>query len=150
MFQDSWYFRNSNLSHKHLCSWNYLYTYLCQSPKDNFIANILESNFLYTNPSVIRYNKYNIVQFHYNGQFSLNYLQKTPHSSPVRVKFGMNFVGPDSDWYSAWVSAIIYAISYYIGPRYNGTQLYIEIICMPYHIMCYEHHMIMPSLIGTI
>ena len=49
---------------------------------------------------------------------------KDIHSSPVRARYrSVSFVGPASDWYSAWVPANIYAISYYIGPRYNGTRL---------------------------
>ena len=36
----------------------------------------------------------------------------------------MSFVDPVSDWYSASVPVFIYVISYNIGPRYNGTQLY--------------------------
>ena len=38
----------------------------------------------------------------------------------------MSFVDTASEWYSAWVSAIIYIISYYIGARYNGTWLYLR------------------------
>ena len=36
----------------------------------------------------------------------------------------MSFVGPAFDCYSVSVPAIIYAISYYLGPRYNGIRLY--------------------------
>ena len=35
-----------------------------------------------------------------------------------------SFVDSASYWYSPSVPAIIYAISNYIGPRYNGTRLY--------------------------
>ena len=35
----------------------------------------------------------------------------------------MYFVGSNSDLYSAWVSVVMYVISYYIGPS-NGTPLY--------------------------
>ena len=34
-----------------------------------------------------------------------------------------SFVDLASDWYSAWVPAIICAKSYFIGPDYNGTRL---------------------------
>ena len=43
--------------------------------------------------------------------------QNTPHSSPVRVRYGVCFEDPASDWYSASVHAITNAVSYYIGPR---------------------------------
>ena len=43
--------------------------------------------------------------------------KKTPHSSPVRVRYGVSFLDPASDWYSASVLVIIYGISYKIGPR---------------------------------
>ena len=54
----------------------------------------------------------------------LKYSQKTPHSSPVRARYGASFVDSVSDWYSASVPAIMYAICCYIWPRYNGTRLY--------------------------
>ena len=57
-------------------------------------------------------------------RFSHKYLQNKPHSLPVRASYGVSFGGPASDWYPAWVRAIIYAISYYTGPSYNGTQPY--------------------------
>ena len=56
------------------------------------------------------------------------YSQKTPHISPVRARYGVSFVDPASDWYSAWVPATIYVISYYIRPRYKGTRLYIRYV----------------------
>ena len=60
------------------------------------------------------------------GQFSQKYLQKTPHRSPWRATYGMSFVVSGSDWHSAWVLAMMFAISRYIGLRYNGTRLYIQ------------------------
>ena len=36
----------------------------------------------------------------------------------------MYFVGSNCDSYSASVIAVMYAISCYIGPHYNGTRLY--------------------------
>ena len=63
------------------------------------------------------------VQCRYNMvNFSHKYSQKTPHSSPVRVSYGVSFVNPASDWYWALVFAIIYAIFYYIGLRYNDMR----------------------------
>ena len=59
----------------------------------------------------------------WRSQFSQNYQQKTPHSMPIRACYGVSFVDPASDWYSTSVPAIIYAVSYYIGPCYNSTQL---------------------------
>ena len=43
--------------------------------------------------------------------------QKTPHSSPIRMRYGVSFVDPASDWYHAPVPVIIYVISYNIGPQ---------------------------------
>ena len=39
------------------------------------------------------------------------------------VMYGVSLVEPASDWYSAPVPVIMYAIFYNIGPRYNGTRL---------------------------
>ena len=50
--------------------------------------------------------------------FSHKYSQKTTHGSPVRARFGVSFVDSTSDWYSAWLPAFIYAISYYIGTAF--------------------------------
>ena len=53
----------------------------------------------------------------YNAvNFSYEYQQKTPHSSPVR--------DPATDWLSTAVPAIFNAVSYYIRPRYSDTRLY--------------------------
>ena len=40
--------------------------------------------------------------------------------------FSLDFLDSHSDLYSALVSAVMYAISCYIGPRYNSTQMYID------------------------
>ena len=56
--------------------------------------------------------------------FFHTYSQKTPHSSPVRARYGLSLVHPSSDWYSDSIPVIISAISYNIGPLYNGTRLY--------------------------
>ena len=42
----------------------------------------------------------------------------------ARARYEMSFVDPAFDWYSAWVPAIIYAISHYIGSSNNDTPLY--------------------------
>ena len=42
--------------------------------------------------------------------------------------YGVSLVDPASDWNSASVSAIIYTISYYVGPCYNSTPLYLQIV----------------------
>ena len=65
----------------------------------------------------------NTVRCHYNA-VSKKYHRNIPHSSPVRVRYGVSFVDPASDWYSALVPAISNAICYYIGQRYNGTGMY--------------------------
>ena len=70
-------------------------------------------------------------QCRYNAVCVLKYTPPPPpppHMSSVWARYGwsvfVSFVHPASDWFSARVSAIIYAIYYYIGPRYNGTALY--------------------------
>ena len=67
------------------------------------------------------------VRCHYtcHVQFSQTFSQKTPHSSPVSVRYGVSFVSSKSDLYSIAVIAILCAIS---GPtvlRYNGIWLYL-------------------------
>ena len=59
------------------------------------------------------------------GKFSWKFSLKTTHSAPASESYGLSFVGPHSDLYSASATAVMYTISYYIGPRYNDTQLYI-------------------------
>ena len=49
-----------------------------------------------------------------------------PQLSTQRASYGVSFVDPASDWYSASVPVTIYAVSYYIGPRNNGPLLYIN------------------------
>ena len=43
------------------------------------------------------------------------------HISPLRERYVMYFVGSNCDLYAASVTAAMYAISCYVGPRYNGT-----------------------------
>ena len=67
------------------------------------------------------------VRCRYNAvSFLTNIHKNTPHSSPVMAKYGVSFVDPASDWYSASVSVIIYVISYNTGPCYNGNQLHLN------------------------
>ena len=40
-----------------------------------------------------------------------------------RARCGVSFVGQNSDIYSASVTEVVYAVSCYIGLRYNGTQV---------------------------
>ena len=61
-----------------------------------------------------RYNAVNIVK---------NIHERHPIARPLGRGMGVSFVNPASGSYSARVPVIIYAISYYIGPRYNGTRL---------------------------
>ena len=55
--------------------------------------------------------------------------------------YGLSSVDPASDWYSASVPAIIYAISYNIEPRYDGTRLYKEFLISVLNIdtVLYKH-----------
>ena len=65
------------------------------------------------------------------SQFSPKSSQKAPHSLPIRASYEVYFVGPNSDLYSASVTTVMNAISHYIGPCYNGTQLCILQIPKP-------------------
>ena len=56
--------------------------------------------------------------------FSQIFSQNTSHISPIRARYGMYFVDSNSDLYFASVTAVMFAISSYIGPCYNGTWLY--------------------------
>ena len=58
------------------------------------------------------------------SQFYPKFSQKTHHSSPVRMRYGVCFVDLISDLYSVPVTAVMYVIYCYIG-RYNSTWLYI-------------------------
>ena len=61
----------------------------------------------------------------YNAVNFLQNCQKTSHSSLTSARYGMYFLGLNLDLYSASVTAVIYEISCYIGPRFNSTPLYI-------------------------
>ena len=70
----------------------------------------------------------------YNTVNFLKYSQKTPHSSPIRVRYGVSFVDPASDWYHASVHVSIYEIFYNIRLHYNGTRLYLLQVCEWWYI----------------
>ena len=57
------------------------------------------------------------------SQFSHKYSQKSPHSSPIRVRYGLSFMDPASDGHSTSDPVIIHVISYNTGPHYNGTTV---------------------------
>ena len=59
------------------------------------------------------------------GNFLSKYSRKARHSSPVRARYGVSFVGSAADWYSASISPVICTISCYIRPRYIGTRPYL-------------------------
>ena len=65
---------------------------------------------------------------------SQKYSIKKPHSSPAWARYGVSFVGSNSDLYSTSVTAVLYVISCYIGPCYKGTWLYIDLIQQSYDI----------------
>ena len=69
--------------------------------------------------------RYNAVNFHTNIHKRHPIVQW-----PVRARYGVSFVDAPFDWHSDSVPAIIYAQSYYIGPRYNGTRLYLDGLCV--------------------
>ena len=60
------------------------------------------------------------------GQFSQKSSWKAPHSSAIRVSYGVSFVISNSDLYSVLVSSVMYVISRYFEPCYNGTRLYYD------------------------
>ena len=64
-------------------------------------------------------------------QLLAKYFQSTYHSSPVRTRYRVSFVGLKSDSCLASVTAVLYAISYHIWPCYNGTNCPItnKLIC---------------------
>ena len=65
------------------------------------------------------------VRCRYNAlNFLTNIHKKRPIARPLGRGMGC-FCDPASDWYSASVPVIFYVISYNVGPRYNGTQLYL-------------------------
>ena len=70
----------------------------------------------------------------WGAQFSPKSSQNTSHTSPVRARYGMYFVGLNCDSYPASVTAVMYAISCYIGMCYNGTELY---VCIYIYIYIY-------------
>ena len=57
--------------------------------------------------------RFTSVQCHYKAVIYLTNIHKD-NSSLVKARYGVSFMGPPSDWYSASVPAIIYAISYQI------------------------------------
>ena len=58
--------------------------------------------------------------------FFTNSPQQTPHSSPVRTKYGVSVVNTNSDLCSASVTRVLYTISCWIRPCYKGTRLYMK------------------------
>ena len=67
---------------------------------------------------------------------AVNFLQNMYKRHPIARPLGRGIgvwgilLDPAYDWYSARVPTIIYAISYHIGPRYSGTQLYMFFIVL--------------------
>ena len=64
--------------------------------------------------------------------FFTQFSHRSCHSSSVRAWYGVSFVFLSPDLYSsASITAVIYAVSRYIGSRYNGTHQYTPIcVCM--------------------
>ena len=62
-----------------------------------------------------------------HDQFFTKSSLRTPHSSPVRARYGVSFVNSNSDLYSTSVTAVLCAISCYTGLHYNGTRLYLTL-----------------------
>ena len=73
----------------------------------------------------------------WQGQFSTKSSQKAVHSSPVRARCGLPFVYTKPDLYSASVTKMMYAVSWFIGLCYNGTWLHMPMgnklfVCLYY------------------
>ena len=49
--------------------------------------------------------------------------QYAPHSSPVRARYGVSFVGINYNVCNSSVFAVLCPVSCYVGPWYNGTRL---------------------------
>ena len=54
---------------------------------------------------------------------AVNFLQNT-HKRYPKSGYGVSLVRTPSDLWNVWATAVLYEISCYIGPRYNGTRLY--------------------------
>ena len=48
---------------------------------------------------------------------------KSPDSSPVTLRYGVSLVDSNTDLYLTSIAAVLYVISCYTGPCYNGTPL---------------------------
>ena len=59
-------------------------------------------------------------------QFCLKFSQQTPHSSPMRARYGASSLSLNSDLCSAWVNTVLYAISRFTGPFYICTWMHIK------------------------
>ena len=60
-----------------------------------------------------------------HGEFSPKSSQKTPHNSPMRVRYGVSFVDITSDAYFISVMVLPYVKSCYDGLHYESTRLYL-------------------------
>ena len=58
------------------------------------------------------------------SQFFQKSSQQTPHSSPMRLRYGVSFVSSGSELCSAAVIAVLFVISWYIWQCYDGDRLY--------------------------
>ena len=52
----------------------------------------------------------------------------SPHSSPLRARYGVSVVNANSDWCFVSITIVLCAIYCCTGPRYDGTRLYIRTI----------------------
>ena len=76
------------------------------------------------------YLQYSSENMGYNAlNFLLSLHNRHPRSLPVRVSYGVSLVSLNFKWCSATVVAVLYAISRYTGPCYNGTHLYMVLFC---------------------
>ena len=61
-----------------------------------------------------------------------------PIGRPFGARYGVPFMCLNSDLYLLSVAVVTYAISCYIGPRYNGTLLYFECLINAWKLSTFE------------
>ena len=66
------------------------------------------------------------VWYRNNAVMFLNPYSRHPIARPWGRAMGVSVVSTDTDLCCASVTAVLYVISCYIGPRYNGTRLHIN------------------------
>ena len=72
----------------------------------------------------------------------LKFLQQAPHNLPLQGRYGVLFeTSPITILLSPLVIAELYAMSWYIGLRYNNTQLYFYVDMVIAQIINFQFHL---------